>query len=135
VNRLTQRIVQATANLGYGLTVMSTLFLGNIGMLLIGLPHPESAAMGHLMDVLAFAILGSLALILTGISLNRARPLTDRSAMLWIWLLSLPVSRRLAELALSVRWEESMVLEAALLSAAVVMVVVGAGRMAPEKAP
>ena len=68
-------------------------------------------------------------------NINKANPLTDRSAMLWIWLLGLPVSRRLAEMALSVRWDQGMTVEAGLLAAAVVLVVMSAGRLAPEKAP
>ncbi len=55
--------------------------------------------------------------------------------MLWIWLLGLPVTRRLAEMSLSVRWDQSMAIEAALLSAAVIVVLMSAGRLAPEKAP
>ena len=54
--------------------------------------------------------------------------------MLWIWLLALPVSRRLAEMSLSVRWDQSMAIEAALLSAAVIAVLLSAGRFAPERA-
>ena len=127
--------IGSAPNIGYGLTVIATLFLGNIGLLLATMTHPESAAMGHLTEVLAFAILGCLALIFTGLNLNRARPLTDRSAMIWIWLLGLPVARRLAEMALAVKWQESMVVEAGLLSAAVVLVLMSAGRLAPEQAP
>ncbi len=122
-------------NFGYGLTLLATLFLGNIGLLLATLPHPEAAAMGRLPQVLAFAIVGSLALIFTGLNMHRARPLTDRSAMVWIWLLTLPVSRRLAELTISARWEQGMILEALLLSAAVVLVLMSAGRLAQEEAP
>ena len=55
--------------------------------------------------------------------------------MLWIWLLGLPVSRRLAEMSLSVRWDQSMALEASLLAAAILLVLMSAGRLAPEKAP
>jgi hypothetical protein len=127
--------IGSAPNIGYGLTVIATLFLGNIGLLLATMAHPESAAMGHLTEVLAFAIIGCLALIFTGLNLNRARPLTDRSAMIWIWLLGLPVARRLAEMALAVKWQESMVVEAGLLSAAVVLVLMSAGRLAPERAP
>ena len=131
-----KRLMRAAApNLGYGLTVLGTLFLGNIGLILATLAHPELAAGGHFGPLLAFAILGSLAAIFTGLNLNKAHPLADRSAMLWIWLLGLPVSRRLAEMALSVRWDESMAVEAALLSAAVLVVLMSAGRLAPEKAP
>lgn len=125
----------AAPNLGYGLTVLATLFLGNIALLLATMAHPDVAAMGHLTEVLAFTIMGCLALIFTGLDLNRRWPLRDRSAMVWIWLLALPVSRRLAEMTLAVRWQESMMVEAALLSAAVVLVLVSAGRLAPERAP
>ena len=130
-----KRLIQAsTPNVGYGLTVLATLFLGNIGLLLATLPHPETAGGGHFAQVLAFAILGSLAAIFTGLNINRAHPLQDRSAVLWIWLLGLPVSRRLAEIALSVRWDESLMIEAALLSGAIFLVMMSAGRLAPEKA-
>jgi hypothetical protein len=37
-------------------------------------------------------------------------------------------------MSLSVRWDESMAVEAALLSAAVVVVLLSAGRLAPEGA-
>jgi len=131
-----KRLIQAAApNLGYGLTVLATLFLGNVGLILATLSHPEHAAGGHFGPVLAFAIIGSLAAIFTGLSINQRRPLTDRSAVLWIWLLGLPVSRRLAEMSLSVRWDENMTIEAALLGAAVLVVLMSAGRLAPEKAP
>jgi hypothetical protein len=120
---------------GYGLTVLSTLFLGNIGVLLVTLTHPETAAGGHFPQVLAFAIVGSLAAIFTGLDLNRRFPLWDRSAVLWIWLLGLPVSRRLAEIALSVRWDQSLMLEAGMLSAAILLVMMSAGRLAPERTP
>ena len=46
----------------------------------------------------------------------------------------LGVSRRLAEMSLSVRWDQSMAIEAALLSAAVIVVLLSAGRLAPERA-
>ena len=131
-----KRWIRAAApNVGYGLTVLATLFLGNIGILLVTLTHPESAAGGHFAQVLAFAIVGSLAAMLTGLNLNRTYPLWDRSAVLWIWLLGLPVSRRLAEITLSVRWDESLMLEAALLGGAIFVVMMSAGRLAPEKAP
>jgi hypothetical protein len=84
---------------------------------------------------MAFSIIGSLAGIFTGLNINKAYPLADRSAVLWIWLLGLPVSRRLAEMSLSVRWDGSMALEAALLGAAVIVVLMSAGRLAPEKVP
>ena len=122
-------------NVGYGLTVLATLFLGNIGLLLVTVPTPTAAAIPHLMQVLALGIVLSLAAIFTGLNLNRSRPLSDRSVILWIWLLSLPVSRRLAEIALAVRWDQSMALEAGLLAAAVVLVLISAGRFAPEEAP
>jgi hypothetical protein len=125
----------AAPNVGYGLTVTATLFLGNIGLLLATLPHPEAAAGGHFAQVVAFAIIGSLAGIFTGLNLNKSYPLADGSAVIWIWLLGLPVSRRLAEIALSVRWDPGMALEAALLAAAVVIVMVSAGRLSPERAP
>jgi hypothetical protein len=125
----------AAPNMGYGLTVLATLFLGNIGLLLATMTHPDAAATGHLTEVLAFAILGCLALIFTGLNMNRRWPLTDRSAMIWIWLLALPVSRRLAEMALAVKWQEGMLVEAGLLSFAVVLVLMSAGRLAPERAP
>jgi len=123
----------AAPNAGYGLTVLGTLFLGNIGVLLATLAHPEGAGGGHFGLLLAFAILGSLAAIFTGLNINKAYPQADRSAMLWIWLLGLPVSRRLAEMTLSVRWDQGMAVEAALLGAAVLLVLVSAGRLAPEK--
>jgi hypothetical protein len=130
-----KRWIRAAApNVGYGITVLATLFLGNIGLLLVTMQHPETAAAGHFTEVLAFAIIGSLAAIFTGLSLNKTFPLWDRSAVLWIWLLGLPVSRRLAEIALSVRWDESLMIEAALLSGAIFMVMMSAGRLAPEKA-
>jgi hypothetical protein len=132
---MTRWIRAAAPNVGYGLTVLATLFLGNIGVLLVTLTHPETAAGGHFAQVLAFAIVGSLAAMLTGLNINKAYPLWDRSAALWIWLLGLPVSRRLAEIALSVRWDESLMLEAALLSGAIFLVMMSAGRLAPEKAP
>ena len=125
----------STPNVGYGLTVLSTLFLGNVGLLLATLPHPEAAAGGHFAQILALVIMGSLAGIFTGLNINKANPLTDRSAMLWIWLLGLPVSRRVAEMSLSVRWDQGMAVEAALLGAAVIIVLMSAGRFAPEKAP
>src|SRR5580698_8704430 len=97
-----KRWIRAAApNVGYGLTVLSTLFLGNIGLLLATLPHPEAAAGGHFAQILAFAIVGGLAAIFTGLNINKSHPLVDRSAVLWIWLLGLPVSRRLAEMSLS----------------------------------
>ena len=122
-------------NVGYGLTVLGTLFLGNIALLLATLTHPETAAAGHFAQILAFSILGSLAAIFTGLNLNKSYPLADRSAVLWIWLLGLPVSRRLAEMTLSVRWDQGMAIEAALLAAAVILVLTSAGRLAPEEAP
>jgi hypothetical protein len=124
----------AAPNVGYGLTVLATLFLGNIGLLLATMAHPETAASGHFAQVLAFAIVGSLATIFTGLGLNKTYPLWDRSAVLWIWLLGLPISRRLAEIALSVRWDESLMIEAALLGGAILLVMMSAGRLAPEKA-
>jgi hypothetical protein len=131
-----KRFIRAAApNFGYGLTVLATLFLGNIGLLLATLPHPEAAFGGHFAQLLAFEIVGSLAAIFTGLNINRSHPLADRSAALWIWLLGLPVSRRLAEMSLSVRWDQGMALEAALLAAAVIIVLMSAGRLAPEKAP
>ena len=131
-----KRWIRAAApNVGYGMTVLATLFLGNIGLLLVTLSHPETAAGGHFAQVLAFAIIGSLAILFTGLNLNKAFPLWDRSAVLWIWLLGLPVSRRLAEIALSVRWDESLMLEAAMLAGAILLVMMSAGRLAPEKAP
>jgi len=123
----------AAPNVGYGLTILATLFLGNIALLLATLDNPATAAMGHLAQVTAFAIMGSLALILTGLNINRAFPLTDRSAMVWIWFLSAPVSRRLAEITLSVRWEQGMMVEAGLLGAAMVIVLMSAGRLAAER--
>jgi hypothetical protein len=130
-----RRFYQSAApNAGYGMTVLGTLFLGNIAVLLATLAHPESAGGGHFGLLLAFAILGSLAAIFTGLNINKRYPLGDRSAILWIWMLGLPVSRRLAEMTLSVRWDQSMVLEAALLGAAVLLVLLSAGRLAPEKA-
>jgi hypothetical protein len=125
----------AAPNAGYGLTVLATLFLGNIGVLLATVAAPTPAAAARLMQVLALAIVCSLAAIFTGLNLNRSFPLTDRSAILWIWLLGLPVTRRLAEMALSVRWDPGMALEAGLLGAAVVLVLMSAGRLAAEKAP
>jgi hypothetical protein len=125
----------AAPNVGYGLTVLATLFLGNIGLLLMTLTHPETAAAGHFTQVLAFAIIGGLAAIFTGLNLNKTYPLWDRSAVLWIWLLGLPVSRRLAEITLSVRWDQSLMLEAALLAGAILLVMTGAGRLAPERTP
>jgi len=126
-------IRSAAPNFGYGLTVISTLFLGNIGLLLVTLTHPETAAGGHFPQVLAFAIVGGLAAIFTGLDINRRFPLWDRSAVLWIWLLGLPVSRRLAEIALSVRWDQSLMLEAAMLAAAILLVMMSAGRLTPER--
>jgi hypothetical protein len=125
----------AAPNVGYGLTVLATLFLGNIGLLLATIAAPTPAAAPHLMQVLALAIVGGLAAIFTGLNLNRSYPLTDRSAILWIWLLSLPVTRRLAEMALSVRWDPAMTLEACLLAGAALLVMMSAGRLAPEEAP
>ena len=125
----------AAPNFGYGVTVLSTLFLGNIALLLATMTHPEAAASGHFTQVLAFAIIGSLAAIFTGLNLNKTYPLWDRSAALWIWLLGLPVSRRLAEIALSVRWDQSLMLEAALLGGAILLVMMSAGRLAPERTP
>jgi hypothetical protein len=132
---MTRFFRSAAPSLGYGLTVLSTLFLGNLALILATLSRPDAVAAGHLTQVLAFAIMGSLAGIFTGLNLNKSHPLVDRSALVWIWLLSLPVSRRLAEITLSVRWDQGMALEAALLSAAVVIVLVSAGRLAPERAP
>jgi hypothetical protein len=132
---MTRYLRAAAPNAGYGLTVLATLFLGNIGLLLATLPAPAPAATPHLMQVLALAIVCGLAAIFTGLNLNRAFSLADRSAILWIWLLGLPVSRRLAEMSLSVRWDPGMALEAGLLGAAVVLVLMSAGRLAPEKAP
>ena len=125
----------AAPNFGYGLTVLAALFLGNIGLILATLTHPEQVAGGHFGMLLAFAIVGSLAAIFTGLNINKIYPLADRSAVLWIWLLGLPVSRRLAEMSLSVKWSENMAIEAALLGAAVLVVLMSAGRLAPEKAP
>ena len=131
-----KRFIRAAApNLGYGLTVLGTLFLGNVGLILATMTHPEQVAGGHFGPLLACAIIGSLAAIFTGLNLNQRHPLADRSAVLWIWLLGLPVSRRLAEMALSVKWDENMTIEAALLGAAVFVVLMSAGRLAPEKAP
>jgi hypothetical protein len=130
-----RRFIRASApNFGYGLTVLATLFLGNIGLILATFSHPELAAGGHFGPLMAFAIVGSLAAIFTGLNINRTHPLVDRSAVLWIWLLGLPVTRRLAEMSLSVRWDESMTIEASLLSAAVIVVLMSAGRLAPENA-
>jgi hypothetical protein len=130
-----RRFIRASApNFGYGLTVLATLYLGNIGLILATLSHPDQAASGHFGPVMAFSIVGSLAAIFTGLNINRDHPLVDRSAVLWIWLLGLPVTRRLAEMSLSVRWDESMVIEASLLSAAVIVVLMSAGRLAPESA-
>jgi hypothetical protein len=130
-----KRWVRAAApNLGYGMTVLGTLFLGNVGLLLATLGHPETAAGGHFAQMLAFAIVGSLAAIFTGLNLSKTFPHWDRSAALWIWLLGLPVSRRLAEIAMSVRWDESLMVEAALLSGAILLVMMSAGRLAPGKA-
>ena len=125
----------AAPNVGYGLTVLATLFLGNIGLLLATMSNADAAAAGHLTEVLSFAIIGSLAAIFTGLNINKAHPLADRSAMLWIWLLSLPVSRRLAEIALSVRWDGAMLLEAGLLAGAVVLVLMSAGEPSRQEAP
>jgi hypothetical protein len=131
-----RRWVRAAApNVGYGLTVLATLFLGNIGLLAATLAHPEVAAGGHFAQVLAFSIVGGLAAIFTGLNINKTYPLWDRSTVLWIWLLGLPVTRRLAEIALSVRWDQSLMLEAALLGGAILLVMMSAGRLAPEKAP
>jgi hypothetical protein len=127
------RIIRAAApNVGYGLTLLATLFLGNVGLLLATVETPTAAATPHLMQVLALCIVCSLAAIFTGLSLNQRYRLTDRSAMIWIWALCLPVSRRAAEMALSVRWDPGMALEAGLLAAAVVLVLMSAGRLAPE---
>jgi hypothetical protein len=123
----------AGPNVGYGLALLGTLFLGNIGLLLATLPPPTPAAAAHLMQVLAFAIVGSLAAIFVGLNINKSLPLADHSAMLWLWLLGLPVSRRLAEIALSVRWDQGMALEAGLLAAAVVIVMMASGRLTPER--
>jgi hypothetical protein len=128
-------LLGAAPSVGYGLTVLGTLFLGNIALLLATLSHPELAGGGHFGLLLALAILGSLAIILTGLNLNKTHPLADRSAALWIWLLGLPVTRRLAEITLSVRWDQSMALEAGLLCAAVLIVLTSASRLAPERAP
>jgi uncharacterized membrane protein YhaH (DUF805 family) len=125
----------ATPNLGYGLTVFGTLFLGNVGVLLATTPRLEQIALGHLAHVLAFAILGGLAVIFTGLNIAHRRPLTDRAPMLWVWLLGFPASRRLAEIALAVKWDPEMALEAALLAAAALIVLLGAVRPAPERAP
>ncbi len=122
-------------NAGYGLTVLATLFLGNVGLLLATTPTPTAAETPHVMQVAALAIVVGLAAIFTGLDLNRRYPLADRSAILWIWALSLPVSRRVAEMALAVRWDQGMTLEAGLLFAAVAVVLMSAGRLAPEKAP
>jgi len=131
-----KRYIRAAApSFGYGLTVLATLFLGNIGLLLATLTHPELAADGHFTQVVAFAIVGGLAAIFTGLNINKSHPLADRSAMLWIWFLGLPVTRRLAEIAMSVRWDQSLMLEAALLGGAAAVVMMGAGRLAPERAP
>jgi hypothetical protein len=132
---MTRFIGASAPNVGYGMTVVATLVLGNIGLLLATLAHPEAAAGGHFAQVLAFSIVGSLAAIFTGLNINRSYPLTDRSAVLWIWMLGLPVSRRLAEIAMSVRWDQSLMLEAALLGGAVMVVMMSAGRLAPERAP
>jgi hypothetical protein len=129
-----KRFIRAAApNFGYGLTVLATLFLGNVGLLLATLAHPE--ALSHFGQLLAFEIIGGLAAIFTGLNINKSYPLADRSAALWIWLLGLPVSRRLAEMSLAVRWDQGMALEACLLAAAVLIVLMSAGRLAPEKAP
>ena len=131
-----KRFTRACApNFGYGLTVLATLFLSNVGLIIATLPHPELAAGGHFGTLLAFTIIGSLAAIFTGLNINKGYPLADRSAVLWIWLLGLPVSRRMAEMSLSGRWDENMAIEAALLGAAVIVVLMSAGRLAPEKAP
>jgi hypothetical protein len=130
------RLFRASApNVGYGLTVLATLYLGNISLLLATTSRLDAVAGGHVAQILAFAILGGLAAIFTGLNLNKSHPLVDRSAMLWIWLLGLPVSRRVAEMSLSVRWDQGMAVEAALLGAAVIIVLTSAGRFAPEKAP
>jgi hypothetical protein len=127
-------LIRSTApNVGYGLALLGTLFLGNIGLLLATLPAPAPAAAQHLMQVLAFAIVGSLGAIFVGLNINRSAPLTDRSAIVWLWLLGLPVSRRLAEIALSVRWDQEMALEAGLLAGAVVIVMMASGRLSPER--
>ncbi|HVN01076.1 MAG TPA: hypothetical protein VMT68_12770 [Caulobacteraceae bacterium] len=131
-----RRFIRAAApSVGYGLTLLATLFLGNIGLLLVTLAHPETAAGGRFAQVLAFAIVGGLAGIFTGLNINKSHPLADRSAILWIWLLGLPVARRLAEIVLAVRWDQSLMIEAALLGGAAAIVMMGAGRLAPERAP
>ena len=130
------KFLRASApNVGYGLTVLATLFLGNIGLLLATMSNADAAGAGHLPQVLAFAIVGSLAAIFTGLNVNRSHPLADRSAMIWIWLLSLPVSRRLAEIALSVKWDGAMLMEAGLLAGAVILVLMSAGNLSRQEAP
>ena len=124
----------AAPNVGYGLTVLATLFLGNIGLLLATIGNLQAAADGRLAPVLAFAIVGSLAAIFTGLNLNRRFPLHDRSTMLWIWLMSLLAGRRLAEIALSARWDQTLIAEAVLMGAAVLLVLMSPGRLAREEA-
>lgn len=129
-----RRMARAAApNFGYGLTVFATLFLGNVGLILATTPHIESAAFGHLTHIVAFSIIAGLAGIFTGLNVNRSFPLADRSAVLWIWLLGLPTARRLAEIALAVRWDQEMAVEVGLLAVAAVIVLMGAGRLAPER--
>ena len=124
----------AAPNVGYGLTVLAALFLGNIGLLLATLGNLQTAADGRLAPVLAFSIVGSLAAIFTGLNLNRRYPLQNRSTMLWIWLMSLLAGRRLAEIALSTRWDQSLIAEALLMAAAVLLVLMSPGRLAREEA-
>jgi hypothetical protein len=134
-SRLARFADAAAPNIGYGLTVFGTLFLGNVGVLLATTPRLEQVALGRLAHVLAFAILVALAVILTGLNIARARPLSDRAAMLWVWLLGFPASRRLAEIALAVKWDPEMALEAALLATAALIVLLGAVKPEPERAP
>ncbi len=64
------------------MTVLATLFLGNVGLILATLQHPEQAAGGHFGPLLAFSIIGSLAAIFTGLNINKAYPLKTASAVL-----------------------------------------------------
>jgi len=123
----------AAPGFGYGLTVFATLYLGNVGLILATSAAVNAPAFARLSHVIAFSIVGALAAIFTGLNINRAHPFAERSAILWIWLLGLPATRRAAEIALAVRWDQEMVVEAVLLAGAALIVLMGAARLAPER--
>jgi hypothetical protein len=66
-------------------------------------------------------------------NLARRQPPIDRRAMVWIWMLSLLVAPRLAQMSLMQRWDLSAAWEAVFLLAAAACVLLTAGRLETER--